>query len=64
MRRSWYRDSYGHWHRDRQAERKPGRGAMPAKWAVIALMVLARNHRACVPQPRAGSAPLTGANKP
>ena len=23
MRRSWYRDSYGHWHRDRQAERNP-----------------------------------------
>jgi len=41
MRRLWYQDSYGHWHRDRQAERNPGCGGMPAKWALIALMVLA-----------------------
>jgi hypothetical protein len=41
MRRLWYQDSYGRWHRDRQAERGAGSGGMPAKWAVIALMVLA-----------------------
>lgn len=37
-RRLWYRDSYGYWHEDRHAG---GRSGMPAKWAVIALMVLA-----------------------
>lgn len=37
-RRLWYRDSYGRWHEDRQAE---GRAGMPAKWALMALMVLA-----------------------
>ncbi len=41
MRRLWYQDSYGNWHRDRQAERAPSRGGMPAKWALIALLVLA-----------------------
>jgi hypothetical protein len=30
--------SYGRWHEDRHAE---GRSGMPARWAVIALMVLA-----------------------
>jgi hypothetical protein len=39
MRRLWYQDSYGHWHRDRKAERNSG-GGIPAKWAVIALIVL------------------------
>jgi hypothetical protein len=34
----WYRDSYGRWHEDRHAE---GRAGTPAKWALIALMVLA-----------------------
>ena len=38
MRRLYYRDSYGRWHEDRRAE---GRSGVPAKWAVIALMVLA-----------------------
>jgi hypothetical protein len=37
-RRLWYRDSYGRWHEDRHAE---GRAGMPAKWALLALMVLA-----------------------
>jgi hypothetical protein len=37
-RRLWYRDSYGRWHEDRHAE---GRGGMPAKWALMALMALA-----------------------
>jgi hypothetical protein len=37
-RRLWYRDSYGRWHEDRHAE---GMSAMPAKWAVITLMMLA-----------------------
>jgi hypothetical protein len=37
-RRLWYRDSYGRWHEDRRAE---GRGGMPAKWALMALMLLA-----------------------
>lgn len=37
-RRLWYRDSYGHWHEDRRAE---GRSGMPARWALMALMVLA-----------------------
>lgn len=38
MRRLYYRDSYGRSHEDRRAEDRSG---MPAKWAVIALMVLA-----------------------
>jgi hypothetical protein len=38
-RRLWYRDSYGRWHEDRHAEGSVG---MPAKWALMALMVLAR----------------------
>jgi hypothetical protein len=37
-RRLWYRDSYGQWHEDRHPE---GRSGMPAKWAVITLIVLA-----------------------
>ena len=37
-RHLWYRDSYGRWHEDRHAEGKSG---MPAKWAVMMLMVLA-----------------------
>ena len=37
-RRLWYRESYGRWHEDRHAE---GRTGMPAKWALMALMVLA-----------------------
>jgi hypothetical protein len=44
-RRLWYRDSYGRWRQDRHAE---GRSGMPAKWAFMALMVLAgfrRRHR-------------------
>ena len=36
MRRMWYRDSYGRWHEDRHAE---GRSGMPAKWALITLMI-------------------------
>jgi hypothetical protein len=36
-RRLWYRDSYGRWHEDHHAE---GRSVMPAKWAVITLMML------------------------
>lgn len=41
MRRLWYRDSYGGWHRDRQAERGPGGRASPLRAVMIALMVLA-----------------------
>lgn len=37
-RRLRYRDSYGRWHEDHQSE---GRSVMPAKWAVIILMMLA-----------------------
>ena len=37
MRRLWYRDSYGRWREDRHAG---GRLGVPAKWAVITLMVL------------------------
>ena len=37
-RRLWYRDIYGRWHEDRHAG---GGSSMPAKWAVITLMVLA-----------------------
>lgn len=37
-RRLWYRDSYGRWHEDRHTQ---GRSGLPAKWAVITLMVLA-----------------------
>ena len=37
-RRLWYRDSYGRWHEDRHAQ---GRSGLPAKWAMITLMVLA-----------------------
>jgi hypothetical protein len=36
-RHLWYRDSYGRWHEDRHAE---GRSGLPAKWAVITLVVL------------------------
>ncbi len=38
MRRLYYRDSYGRVHRDRRVEKSSG---LPAKWAVIALIVLA-----------------------
>jgi hypothetical protein len=38
MRRLFYRDSYGRWHEDRRYERPYG---MPARLAVIALIVLA-----------------------
>lgn len=38
MRRLYYRDSYGRWHQDRRRENRP---ALSAKWAVIALMLLA-----------------------
>ena len=41
MRRLWYQDSYGHWHRDRQAERGAGGGASPMRVVVIVLIVLA-----------------------
>jgi hypothetical protein len=42
-RRLWYRDSYGQWHEDRHAQ---GRSGMPAKWALIMLMVRwSRRHR-------------------
>lgn len=41
MRRTWYQDMFGAWHRDRRAERGTGGRGMPAKWAVITLMVLA-----------------------
>ena len=37
-RRLWYRDSYGRWHEDRHAE---VRSSMPARWALMALVVLA-----------------------
>jgi hypothetical protein len=36
--RLWYRDGYGRWQEDRHAQ---GRSGLPAKWAVITLMVLA-----------------------
>ncbi len=39
-RHLYYRDSYGRWQRDRQAEKSSG-GGMPAKFAVIALVVIA-----------------------
>jgi hypothetical protein len=38
MRRLYYRDSYGRWHEYRRSERSHG---MPARFAVIALMVFA-----------------------
>ena len=38
MRRLYYRDSYGRWHEDRRSENRHG---MPARLAMIALMVLA-----------------------
>jgi hypothetical protein len=38
VRRLYYRDSYGRWHEDRRRGNRPG---MPAKWAVITLLVLA-----------------------
>jgi len=38
MKRLYYQDSYGRWHQDRHRENRPG---LPAKWAVIALMLLA-----------------------
>jgi hypothetical protein len=37
-RRLRYRDGCGRWHEDRHAQ---GRSGLPAKWAVITLMVLA-----------------------
>jgi hypothetical protein len=37
-RRSYYRDSYGRWHQDRDAGR--GRG-FRGKWALITLLLLA-----------------------
>lgn len=38
MRRSYYRDSYGRWHEDRQRHNRAG---LPARFAVYALLVLA-----------------------
>jgi hypothetical protein len=38
MKRLYYRDSYGRWHEDRRSERPHG---MPARFAVIALLVFA-----------------------
>jgi hypothetical protein len=38
-KRLYYRDSYGRWQRDRQAERGSG-GGTPAKFAVITLVVI------------------------
>jgi hypothetical protein len=40
-RRLWYQDSYGQWHRDRQAERGGGGGTSPMRVVWIVLMVLA-----------------------
>jgi hypothetical protein len=41
-RRLRYQDSYGRWHRDRAANRgSSGGSAIPAKWVVIGLIVLA-----------------------
>jgi hypothetical protein len=40
MRRLWYQDSYGYWHRDRQAERG-SRGSSPMRTVWIVLLVLA-----------------------
>jgi hypothetical protein len=41
-RRLYYRDSYGRWHRDREAERaSPGRSLISARGALIVLLVLA-----------------------
>jgi hypothetical protein len=37
-RRLYYRDSYGRWREDHRAGHRPG---IPAKWAVIVLVVLA-----------------------
>ena len=37
-RRLYYRDSYGRWHQDRRSQYRSG---TPAKFAVIALVVLA-----------------------
>jgi hypothetical protein len=37
-RRLWYRDSYGRWHEDRHAQ---GQSGLPAKWALITLMIFA-----------------------
>jgi hypothetical protein len=42
MRRLYYRDSYGHVHRDRQAEQRTSTGSgPPARFALTILMVLA-----------------------
>jgi len=41
MRRLWYQDNYGGWHRDRQAERGAGGGASPMRVVWIVLLVLA-----------------------
>ena len=40
MRRLWYQDSYGYWHRDRQAE-TGSRGSSPMRTVWIVLLVLA-----------------------
>jgi hypothetical protein len=40
-RRLWYQDSYGRWHRDRQAERGAGGGMSPLRVVWIVLLVLA-----------------------
>jgi len=39
MRRLWYQDSSGYWHRDRQAERGTG-GRSPMRMVWIVLLVL------------------------
>lgn len=40
-RRLYYRDSYGRLRRDRRAERGSGVSRMPARFFVLALVVLA-----------------------
>jgi len=40
-RRLYYRDSYGRVHRDRRAERDSGGSAMPARFFLTVLMLLA-----------------------
>lgn len=56
-RRLWYQDSYGRWHRDRQAERGGGGGSSPMRvvWIVLlvlaALVVLAQLTNAPAPHP-------------
>lgn len=43
MRRLYYRDSYGRWHEDRRSEsrRNENHSSVPARWVIIALVVLA-----------------------